>query len=278
MGEPEIPVQELHLERLQEMNISKSSGACTCQVWQNRPRFFILTERNYKMSRFFDRCSPMAEIERQMTMVPNFAPRGYGSAVLCRYHPTAADVDCRNCLQHRRRSCRSLTCLYLSERLVAGAVTMEELIAETVRPWKHLPLKQRAMGAACQTAGSYFDGRLHIMRMQEMTKDGDRTVNSRWLAAVYLLSARAALWQKTISAVRPDRIDFSIVRLGNCTVQDYVLYRAAKGIFSGTLGATSEELADPELVNDDTLLLIVGAAVIARYGPEAMRIGRGSDD
>ena len=39
-----------------------------------------------------------------------------------------------------------------------------------------------------------------------------------------------------------------------------------------------EELADPELVNDDTLLLIVGAAVIARYGPEAMRIGRGSDD
>ena len=157
-------------------------------------------------------------------------------------------------------------------------MTMADLIAETVRPWKHLPLKQRAMGAACQTAGFYFDGRLHIMRMQEMTKDGDRTVNSRWLAAVYLLSARAALWQKTISAVRPDRIDFSIVRLGNCTVQDYVLYRAAKGIFSGTLGATSEELADPELVNDDTLLLIVGAAVIARYGPEAMRIGRGSDD
>ena len=44
------------------------------------------------------------------------------------------------------------------------------------------------------------------------------------------------------------------------------------------LGRRVEELADPELVNDDTLLLIVGAAVIARYGPEAMRIGRGSDD
>ena len=226
------------------------------------------------MSRFFDRCSPMAEIERQMTMIPDFAPRGYGSTVLCRYRPSAADVDCRNCLQHRRRGCRSLTCLYLSERLEAGTVTMEELIAETVRSWKHLPLKQRAISVACRNAGFHFDGQLHIMRMTEMMKGEDSTVNSRWLAAVYLLSAHASLWQKAIAAVRSDQIDFASVRLGDCTVQDYVLYRAAKGIFSGTLGATSEELADPELVSDDTLLLVVGAAIIARYGPEVMRIGR----
>ena len=53
------------------------------------------------MTRFFERGTAFAEMERQMMMVPNFAPRGYGSAVLCRYRPTAADVDCRNCLQHR---------------------------------------------------------------------------------------------------------------------------------------------------------------------------------
>lgn len=226
------------------------------------------------MSRFFERGTAFAEMERQMMMVPNFAPRGCGSAVLCRYRPTAADVDCRNCLEHRRRGCRSLTCLYLSERLEAGAVTMDELIAETVRPWKHLPLKQRAMGVACRMEGFHFDGQLHIMRMMEMAGGGKETANSRWLAAVYLLSAHAALWQKTIRAVRPGQIDFASVRLGECTVQDYVLYRAAKGICSGVLGATSEELADPELVSDDTLRLILCAAVTARYGPEAMRIGR----
>lgn len=209
-----------------------------------------------------------------MTMIPNFAPRSYGNVVLCRYHPAAADVDCRNCLHHRRQGCRSLTCLYLSERLEAGAVTMEELIAETVRPWRHLPLKQRAMGVACQEAGFHVDGRLHLMWMMEMTKGENESVNSRWLAAVYLLSVHASLWQKTITTVRPDQIDFSAVRLGDCTIQDYVLYRAAKGIFSGMLGATSGELADPELVSDDTLLLIVNAAVTARYGPEVMRIGR----
>ena len=226
------------------------------------------------MTRFFERGTALAEMERQMMMVPNFAPRGYGSAVLCRYRPTAADVDCRNCLEHRRRGCRSLTCLYLSERLEAGAVTMEELIAETVRPWKHLPLKQRAIGLACRAKGFHFDGQLHIMRMLEMTKCEKEYINSRWLAAVYLLSARAALWQKAIAAVRPGQIDFARVRLGECPVQEYVLYRAAKGICSGVLGATSEELADPELVSDDTLRLILCAAVTARYGPEAMRIGR----
>ena len=208
-----------------------------------------------------------------MMMVPNFAPRGSGSAVLCHYRPTAADVDCRNCLQYRRRSCRSLNCPYISERLEAGAVTMDELIVETVRPWKYLPLKQRAVGLACREERFHFEGQLHIMRMTEMTKTEVDYVNSRWLATVYLLSAHAGLWRKTLFVVRPDQIDFALVRLGESTVQEYVLYRAAKGLCSGTLGATSEELSDPELVSDGTLLLILSAAVLARYGPEVMNIG-----
>ena len=226
------------------------------------------------MGKYFVKGTPLAELERQMMMVPNFAPRGSSSAVLCRYRPTAADVDCRNCLQYRRRSCRSLSCPYLSERLEAGAVTMDELIVETVRPWKHLPLKQRAVGLACREERFHFEGQLHVMRMEEMTKVNVEYVNSRWLATVYLLSAQASLWRKTLFAVRPDQIDFALVRLGESTVQEYVLYRAARGLCTGTLGATSEELADPELVSDETLLLILNAAALARYGPEVMNVGR----
>ena len=226
------------------------------------------------MGKYFVKGTPLAELERQMMMVPNFAPRGSSSAVLCRYRPTAADVDCRNCLQYRRRSCRSLSCPYLSERLEAGAVTMDELIVETVRPWKHLPLKQRAVGLACREERFHFEGQLHVMRMAEMTKAEAEYVNSRWLATVYLLSAHAGLWRKTLFAVRPDQIDFALVRLGESAVQEYVLYRAARGLCTGTLGATSEELADPELVSDETLLLILNAAALARYGPEVMNVGR----
>ena len=236
--------------------------------------FFCLLRKEHEMGKYFVRGTPLAELERQMMMVPNFAPRGSSSAVLCRYRPTAADVDCRNCLQYRRRSCRSLNCPYISERLEARAVAMDELIVETVRPWKYLPLKQRAVGLACREEHFHFEGQLHIMRMAEMTKVETDYVNSRWLATVYLLSAHAGLWRKTLFAVRPDQIDFTLVRVGESTVQEYVLYRTAKGLCSGTLGATSEELADPELVSDGTLLLILNAAVIARYGPEVMNIRR----
>ena len=130
------------------------------------------------------------------------------------------------------------------------------------------------MGLACREERFHFEGQLHVMRMEELTKAEAEYVNSRWLATVYLLSAHAGLWRKTLFAVKPDQIDFALVRLGESTVQEYVLYRAAKGICTGTLGTTSEELADPELVNDETLLLILNAAVLARYGPEVMNIGR----
>lgn len=120
----------------------------------------------------------------------------------------------------------------------------------------------------------HFEDQLHVMRMFEMTKGEGKNTGSQWLAAVYLLSARAPLWQNTLAAVTPGRIDFDRVRLRDATVQDYVLYRTAKGICSHTLGATSEELADPELVRDDTLRLVLCAAILARYGPEVMNVGR----
>lgn len=52
------------------------------------------------MTRFFERGTALAEMERQMMMVPNVTPRGNGSAVLCRYRTAAADVDCQSCVRH----------------------------------------------------------------------------------------------------------------------------------------------------------------------------------
>ena len=225
------------------------------------------------MGKYFVRDTPLAGLEREMMLPPNFAPRGSSSAILCGYNPHGAGVDCQSCLDHRRQSRRTLVCLHITERLQAGAVTMVELTAETVRPWKHLGLKQRAVGLAGRLSGFHFEDQLHVARMLKMTKGEEGAVNSHWLAAVYLLSAHAGLWQKTIAAVTPGQIDFGSIRLGDASVREYILYRVAKGIFSGALGATSAELADPELVNDDTLLLVLCAVLIARYGPDVMQIG-----
>ena len=225
------------------------------------------------MGKYFVRDTPLAGLEREMMLPPNFAPRRSSSAILCGYSPHGEDVDCQSCIDHRRQSRRTLVCLHITERLQAGSVTIVELAAETVRPWKHLGLKQRAVGIAGQIRGFHFEDQLHVARMLKMTKGEEGAVNSHWLAAVYLLSAHAGLWQKTIAAVEQDRIDFASIRLGDASVREYILYRVAKGISSGALGATSAELADPELVNDDTLLLVLCAVLIARYGPDVMQIG-----
>lgn len=204
---------------------------------------------------------------------PNSAPRGSGSATLCGYSPHGVGVDCQNCPDHRHQSRRTLVCLHITEHLQAGAPTMAELVAETVRPWKHPGLRQRAVGIAGRIKGFPFEDQLHAARMLRMTRGEEGPVNTHWLAAAYLLSAHASLWQKALTAVERNQIDFTSIRLGDASVREYILYRAAKGLCSNKLGASSEELADPELVNDDTLLLVLGAALIARYGPDVMKIG-----
>lgn len=225
------------------------------------------------MGKYFMRNTPLAGLEEGMMLPPNFTPRCSSSAILCGYTPHGVSVDCRSCLDYRRQTSRTLVCLHITERLQAGAVTIVELAAETVRPWKHLGLKQRAVGIAGRISGFHFEDQLHVARMLKMTKGEEGAVNSHWLAAVYLISAHAGLWQKTIMAVERNQIDFTSIRLGDASVREYILYRVAKGLCSNTLGASSEELADPELVSDGTLLLVLSAALIARYGPDVMKIG-----
>lgn len=136
------------------------------------PLFLFLRKENRKMTRFFERGTALAEMERQMMMAPNFTPRSNGSAVLCRYRSAAADVDCQSCVRRRRQSRQGLTCLHLTKRLQAGMVTVAELAAETVRPWKHLGLKQRTMGIAGRAGGCQYSGLCPL-------PDGKRIVRGR---------------------------------------------------------------------------------------------------
>jgi len=61
--------------------------------------------------------------------------------------------------------------------------------AELVRGWDHPGLKRRAAKVLRRTERFFFDGQLHIARMLRMLGSGMEVVDSRWLAAVYLLSA-----------------------------------------------------------------------------------------
>ena len=97
------------------------------------------------MGKYFAQDTPLAGLERMMMTPPNFIPRGGGAMVLCRFHYGPDDVDCRNCLQYRRRSCSKPRCPYLTERLEAGTVTLtlDELMRE--EPAEEQGMQMRGM-------------------------------------------------------------------------------------------------------------------------------------
>lgn len=196
------------------------------------------------MAKYFTQDTDLADLERLMMTPPNFIPRSGGVMLICTINE------------------------------MAGTPTLEELTQELIRPWDHIGLKRRAVLLAHRAKHFLFDGQLHTARMLKLSEGSEKPVSNNWLAAAYLLSASATLWQRTRPIVMPGAIDFNAVKLGDTNIRDYTYYRAAKGLYCGRLGVAADELADEELVSDHTLLMILNAALIARFGPKVMEAGR----
>ena len=196
------------------------------------------------MGRYFAQDTSLAGLERLMMTPPNFVPSGGGITLICT----------------------------IRER--GGTSALEELIQELVRPWEHTGLKRRAVQLIRSAGRFLFDGQLHEMRLLKLTGGNGKAVSGKWLAAAYLLSSSASLWQRTLPAITQERIDFDAVKLGDSNIRDYTLYRAAKGLYHGKLSIAADELADTELVSDNTLLMILNAALIVRFGPQVMESSR----
>ena len=84
------------------------------------------------------------ELERLMTRIPNFRPRGYGVFVFNKFEYTAKDCDCRYCL-HRKKGigCTEGKCPYMKERITAGAVPVKEALLEALSTVNHFAFQLR---------------------------------------------------------------------------------------------------------------------------------------
>ena len=73
-------------------------------------------------------------MERMMTAVPRFRPRCSGLRVQPDFEYTAEMCDCRLCLYYnRKRKCTAIQCPCIEERIVAGAASRAEVMAETMK-------------------------------------------------------------------------------------------------------------------------------------------------
>ena len=94
---------------------------------------------------------------------------------------------------------------------------------------------------------------------------------SNYGAAVFLLSADEKLWELVQGSVLDTGIYFNRIKLGSVSMEQYILFHAAKDIYSGSRHIRLAELTDRELISDEMLRLIVNAFVIEKCGVEIIK-------
>lgn len=82
------------------------------------------------------------------------------------------------------------------------------------------------------------------------------------------MSADEELWEKVCKNILDTGIYFDRVRLGGVTLEQYILFHAAKDVYNGTKHIRLSKLTDRDLIPDEILRLIVNAFVIEKCGVE----------
>ena len=211
------------------------------------------------MTKYFSKDTPLASLERMMMSVPGFQKRGGGMMVLCRFHYKKEDVDCAYCQSYMRHTCQASVCPYIPERLEAGTVSYQELAEGCLHMAGHQKLWNRLSSLPKGKSLPLVLEPAHRRRLSEWLEAGIATSCPHELAAAYLLSSRAGLWRRVLPHISHGRIDFSSISLRGIDPRDYPVYRAAKGLYCGTLLITSSELADEEQVSSEAFGDILNA-------------------
>ena len=196
------------------------------------------------MSKYFCLSPELRRLEKQMQQPPGYRPRGYGLHIMegldwrnrGNYSEIVDGVICRMQLEDLKKRVDEI----FSE-------TEEEII---FRSKKH------------RTA---FFSRMTGKRAKTLY------ISSGYAAAVFLVSADEGLWDRVSRNVLDTEIYFDRIRLGSVTLEQYILFHAARDVYQGTKHIRLSELADRELIPDAILKLIVNAFVIEKCGVEMIK-------
>lgn len=211
------------------------------------------------------------EIERLISHIPNFRPRGHGSYVFDRFEYTADDCSCKNCLHYFKKvGCTELICPYLTERITAGAVSICEVLLETFSEVDHLGFRIRLLQYIHESEENtmQFKNEKHREAFAEAVRKMNKKDNAL-MAAVYLFTADGRLWNQVSRYV--DRCEIAYDRIRNTTESGYALFCCAKDLALGTKRLTISDLADSDLIPPKLFAVICNAIAIRRYGLGAIQ-------
>ena len=225
------------------------------------------------MTRYFMRDTPLCQMEQQMMTPPYFKPRGHG-----RYYPSFQysrdDMECPYCMNFRRKHpCPLEQCVCLDERIVAGAIDLNEFVRDCFFPEAGVQLQARLERSFNGCSIGFFLSDSHRERWQHWRERCFRMPN-RNLAALFLLTAYEDIWRRMIWKFDARGLDFQSVQLSGIQPELYSVYQALKAISTGSRNITLADLASPELVTDEAFHLIVCALLLAKYGDAILNFER----
>lgn len=180
-------------------------------------------------------------LEKQMQQPPGFRPRGHGITVL-------DEMDWRN----RDDYSKIVDCVISRIHMEHLKKRVDEVFNGIEKEMIFLHMKHRK---------DFFT--LLLERKEMILRH-----TSNYAAAIFLLSADEDLWMKVSGSVLDTGIYFDRVKLGSVSLEQYILFHAAKDVYSGTKHIRLSELVDKELIADDLFRLIVNAFVIEKCGLE----------
>lgn len=180
-------------------------------------------------------------LEKQMQQPPGYRPRGHGLSVL-----DEMDWNCRDDYS------RIVDCVISRIHMEHLKQRVDEVFQGIEKEMIFLNMKHR------KDFFSILLGRKETILLH----------TSNYGAAIFLLSADESLWLKVAGCVLDTGIYFDRVKLGGVSLEQYILFHAAKDVYSGTKHIRLSELVDKELIADDLFRLIVNAFVIEKCGLE----------
>lgn len=182
-------------------------------------------------------------MERLMTTVPNFKPRGVG--------------------------------FRFAEPQIFFAVTATpaEILSATVQQIRCPPFRKRFYESieSEENPMIYLNER-HRARFALAAKNVRRD-NFALLATLYLLTADGRLWNCCKQHINNGCVFFENIKLNNCSERAYTLYCTAKDLTLGTKHITVSDLADTDLVPPMLFRTICNAMAIRRFGIAAIKEG-----
>lgn len=213
-------------------------------------------------------------LERMMTAVPRFRPKGGGIMVLHHFEYTAEMCDCRYCPYYRgKRKCTASQCPCIEERIVAGAASRAEVMAETMRDIHNGAFRRRLNQFIKEREELHmnFRNEKHRLAFVEAIRKLDKK-NFALMSALYLLTAEHKLWMQIRNYVERNEIKFERFKPKDSTENGYTLLCCAKDLYLGTKHITISDLADTELIAPSRMFaLICNAMAIRRFGLGAIQ-------